>query len=98
MADDGTPLEARLARWVLMTHDRSEHDHFPMTHEFISLILGVRRAGVTTAAGVLKRTGVIDYGQGTMTVRDRPGLEAVSCGCYGIVQRQFKSLLGSERG
>ncbi|HYF89219.1 Crp/Fnr family transcriptional regulator [Azospirillum sp.] len=90
-------VEERLARWMLMTHDRAEGDQFPMTHEFMSLMLGVRRAGVTTAAGVLKRIGAIDYGQGTMTVLDRPVLESAACECYGIVRQQFERLLGTQR-
>lgn len=89
-------VEERLARWMLMTHDRAEGDQFPMTHEFMSLMLGVRRAGVTTAAGVLKRIGAIDYGQGTMTVLDRPVLESAACECYAIVRRQFEKLLGPQ--
>lgn len=91
-------VEERLARWVLMAHDRAEQDQFSMTHEFMSLMLGVRRAGVTTAAGVLKRVGVIDYAQGTMTVLDRPGLEASACECYSVVRKQFERLLGMGRG
>jgi len=91
-------VEERLARWLLMAHDRVEGNQFPMTHEFMSLMLGVRRAGVTTAAGVLKRVGVIDYGNGTMTVLDRPGLEDTACECYGIVRKQFERLLGMRRG
>ena len=90
-------VEERLARWMLMTHDRAEGDRFPMTHEFMSLMLGVRRAGVTTAAGVLKRIGAIDYGQGTMTVLDRPVLEGAACECYGIVRHEFERLLGMQR-
>jgi len=89
-------VEERLARWVLMAHDRAEGNQFPMTHEFMSLMLGVRRAGVTTAAGVLKRIGAIDYGHGAMTVLDRPGLESAACECYGVVQQQFLRLLGTQ--
>jgi len=88
-------LEERLARWLLMAHDRSEGDQFPMTHEFMALMLGVRRAGVSVTAGTLKQAGLISYAGGQMTVLDRPTLETVSCECYGTVQRHFEQLLGS---
>ena len=91
-------LDERLARWLLMTHDRAGSDTFPMTHEFISMMLGVRRAGVTVTAGILQKAGVIRYAQGSMTVVDRPGLEAASCGCYGLIRQQFEHLLGQAVG
>ena len=91
-------LDERLARWLLMTHDRAGSDTFPMTHEFISMMLGVRRAGVTVTAGILQKAGVISYARGSMTVVDRPGLEAASCGCYGLIRRQFEHLLGQAVG
>jgi CRP-like cAMP-binding protein len=91
-------LEERLARWLLMAHDRARTDEFPMTQEFMSLMLGVRRAGVSIAAGILQKAGVIDYKHGCITVLDRPGLEAVACECYGTVRQQFKRLLGSPAG
>jgi CRP-like cAMP-binding protein len=86
-------LEERLARWMLMAHDRAEGDRFPMTHEFMALMLGVRRSGVTVTAGTLKQAGLIHYAGGHMTILDRPALEAVSCECYGTVQRYFEQLL-----
>jgi hypothetical protein len=95
---DNHPLEERLARWLLMTHDRAEDDRFPMTHEFMAMMLGVRRAGVTVTAGTLKQAGLIRYAGGQMTILDRPALESVSCECYGIVQRHFEQLLGSAGG
>jgi CRP-like cAMP-binding protein len=79
--------EQRLARWLLMAHDRVEGDSFPMTHEFLAMMLGLRRAGVTMAAGLLQKAGLISYERGRMAVIDRPGLENVSCECYGIVRR-----------
>ena len=89
-------LEERLARWLLMAHDRADGDRFPMTQEFIAMMLGVRRAGVSVAAGILQRAGVIGYARGCVTVLDRPGLEAASCGCYGTARRQFERLLGGD--
>jgi CRP-like cAMP-binding protein len=87
-------LEERLARWLLMAHDRAEGDQFPMTHEFMAMMLGVRRSGVTVTAGTLKQAGLISYASGRMTVLDRPSLEATACECYGTVQRHFEQLLG----
>jgi hypothetical protein len=88
------PVERRLARWLLMAHDRAEGDTFPMTHEFLSMMLGVRRAGVTVAAGALQRAGLIHYDRGGLAVTDRPGLEAAACECHDAVRREFQRLLG----
>ncbi len=88
-------IEQRLARWLLIAHDRAGADEFPMTHEFISIMLGVRRPGVSLAAGVLQKAGLIHYVRGRMAVTDRPGLEAASCECYHTVRREFARLLGS---
>jgi CRP-like cAMP-binding protein len=87
-------IEHRLARWLLIAHDRAGADEFPMTHEFLSLMLGVRRPGVTIAAGILQRAGLIHYARGRMTITDRPGLEAASCECYHTVRHEFARLLG----
>jgi CRP-like cAMP-binding protein len=87
-------LEERLVRWLLMAHDRAGGDRFSMTHEFMSLMLGVRRSGVTITAGALKHAGLIQYAKGCVTILDRPGLETAACECYGTVQRHFEQLLG----
>lgn len=89
-------IEQRLARWMLMADDRSEGNSFPMTHEFMSMMLGVRRAGVTVAAGSLQRAGLIQYERGRMTVTDRPGLEAASCECYALARREYDRLFGRD--
>jgi CRP-like cAMP-binding protein len=89
-------IENRLARWLLTAHDRAGADEFPMTHEFMSLMLGVRRPGVSIAANILQKAGLIHYVRGRMTITDRPGLEAASCGCYHTVRHEFARLLDPD--
>jgi CRP-like cAMP-binding protein len=87
-------LHERCAKWLLMTHDRMEGSPaFPLTHEFLSAMLGVRRSGVTVAAGALQEAGFIRYSRGNITITDRKGLEAASCECYATVRSQFDRLL-----
>jgi CRP-like cAMP-binding protein len=86
-------LQERLARWLLMAHDRAESDALPLTQEFLSIMLAVRRPGVTIAARSLQGTGAIEYERGRIVVRDRRRLEEASCECYGIVRGQYQQLM-----
>ena len=87
-------LEQRLARWLLMSHDRVSGDELPMTQEFLAMMLCVHRPSVTVAARILQRANLIRYGGGSITIIDRPGLEAASCECYGTVRQHQRRLLG----
>ena len=85
-------MEERCARWLLMTHDRAGQDTFPLTQEFLSHMLGVRRATVNVATGMLKKAGFIRYVRGKITVIDRPGLESASCDCYHAILKVYDTL------
>ena len=86
------PIEQRLCRWLLITHDRVQADRFEITQEFLSQMLGVHRQSVTLAASRLQKAGLIRYSRGKLTILDREGLEATSCECYRAVKREFENL------
>jgi len=86
-------VQERCARWLLQTHDRVEGDSFPITHEFLSQMLGVHRPSVSVAAGMLQKAGLIEYTRGQVTIVDRKGLEAASCRCYRIITDEYVRLL-----
>ena len=89
-------LEERLARWLLTVSDRLESEDFPLTQEFIGQMLGVRRSGVTVAASTLSRAGMITYQRGQISILNRKDLEATSCECYQVIQKEFARLLGNK--
>jgi CRP-like cAMP-binding protein len=86
-------LEQRCARWLLSAHDRAAADTFPMTQEFLAMMLGVRRPGVTIAAQAFQADGLITYNHGTMTILDRTALEDASCACYQFIQSEYRRLM-----
>jgi len=81
--------DQRVAKWLLMSHDRVDTDEFAVTHRFLSRVLGVRRATVTRSAGLLQAAGLITYRRGKVRIIDRAGLETVACECYGMVEREL---------
>jgi CRP-like cAMP-binding protein len=87
------PIDARLARWLLMTRDRMGSDEFRLTQEFLSNMLGVRREGVNKAAGALQQQNLISYSRGNLLILDRVGLKAVACHCYGIIKGEYDTFL-----
>jgi len=89
-------VDQQLCRWLLMSLDRLPSNELTMTQELISNMLGVRREGVTEAAGKLQRAGVIEYSRGRIVVLNRPRLEAMACECYDVVRREFLRLLPWE--
>ena len=86
-------VEQRCARWLLMSHDRVGKPTFDLTQAFLAQMLGVRRAGVTVAMGILERQGLLAHGRGSVTIVDRPGLEKAACECYRTVRRREETIL-----
>jgi CRP-like cAMP-binding protein len=84
--------EQRCARWLLMASGRTRSDNLPMTHEFLSSMLGIRRTGVTAIAGALQRSGLIAYRRGRLRITDRPGLEGTACECYRLDRERIDRL------
>jgi CRP-like cAMP-binding protein len=87
-------IDQRLARWILMAHDRTGTETLPLTHEFLSLMLGVRRAGVTEALQSLKRQKLIDTGRNKIVLRDRKGVARMAKGFYGVPEKEYRRLIG----
>lgn len=87
-------VEARLARWLLMSSDGIDSHELPLTQEFLGTMLGVRRASVTEAAAKLQTEGLIRYVRGFVEIIDRPGLEAATCECYHVIRREYERLFG----
>lgn len=87
-------IEARLARWLLMTHDRAHSDRLRLTHGVLASTLGVRRSGISVAAAALRGRKAIRYRRGEITVSDRSRLESASCECYGVSQKIYRRYLG----
>jgi CRP-like cAMP-binding protein len=87
-------LDVRLARWLLMAHDRIGEDTLALTHEFLSIMLGVRRPGVTEALHALREQGLIAYGRGVITVKNRKGMESKAGAAYGVPEAEHRRLIG----
>ena len=90
-------VEERLARWLLMSHDRIETDIMPLTQEFLGQMLGARRASVSVAASILQKAGMIRYTRGSVTLLDKPKLQETACDCYAIIQQQKNNWMEEAR-
>ncbi|HLL14419.1 MAG TPA: Crp/Fnr family transcriptional regulator [Pyrinomonadaceae bacterium] len=90
------PIDGRLARWLLMCQDRAASGELQLTHEFIAVMLGTRRAGVSEAAAKLQDEGIIRYRRGHVSILNRHGMEGKSCECYPVVKKEFDRLLGGN--
>ncbi len=88
-------LEERCCRWLLIACDSAHAATFPLTHEFLAMMLGVQRSGVSIAARFLQKAGLIEYTRGRVTVTDRPALEEAACECYGVMRAEFDKVFGS---
>jgi CRP-like cAMP-binding protein len=96
VANGSAKLEERLARWLLMAHDRLDGDRLRLVHEFLARMLGVRRPGVTVAIHALESSGVIESARGVITVVDREGLEEMANGSYGVPEREYERLMRGD--
>lgn len=94
LADARYTINERLARWILMAHDRAGGDDLPLTHDFLALMLGVRRPSVTTALHILEGDNLIRSSRGTVSVRDRGGLERLAGGSYGFAEAEYRRVIG----
>ncbi|MCD7110220.1 Crp/Fnr family transcriptional regulator [Rhizobium sp. DKSPLA3] len=94
LADARYTINERLARWILMAHDRTGDDDLPLTHDFLALMLGVRRPSVTTALHILEGKALIRSSRGTVTLRDRQGLERLAGGSYGFAEAEYRRVIG----
>jgi CRP-like cAMP-binding protein len=94
VANARTHIDQRLARWILMAHDRMRHDTLALKHEFLALMLGVRRAGVTEALQSLKRQKLIDTGRNQIVVLNRKGIEQLAGNSYGVPEKEYRRLIG----
>ena len=93
LSNGSAKLEERLGRWLLMAHDRMDGDKLPLIQEFLALMLGVRRPGVTVAMQSLEARGVIEHSRGVITVIDRKGLEKIANASYGVPEAEYKRLM-----
>jgi len=89
-------IRPRLARWLLMTHDRANSSSFRVTHQFLALMLGVRRVGITTAAAALQRQGLVKYHRGDVKILSRRGLEKAACSCYASNRKIYNEFMSSN--
>ena len=96
VANACAPINQRLARWILMAHDRIDNDTIPLTHEVLALMLGVRRPGVTEALQGLKRRELIDTSRNRILVRNRKGIQQIARGSYGVPEREYRRLIGKD--
>jgi CRP-like cAMP-binding protein len=90
-------LEARCCRWLLISHDSARSDTFELTHEFLAMMLGVQRSGVSVAANFLQKSGLIRYVHGKMTITNRAGLEKATCECFAAMQKEYDDLIGAPQ-
>jgi CRP-like cAMP-binding protein len=87
------PIEGRLARWLLIASDGVQAEMLPLTHDYLAIMLGIRRPGVTEACVFLRNRGFIDYSRGQIRIPNREGLESVACECYQVVKKEFDRVL-----